>query len=292
MKNSTKQKRKFEFLPYFLILPTFLSTVVFGFYPFVKTIFSSFSFTDTYGRWIKWAGTFFWEMTLEDGRLWQLTGTTMKFAMMNFAMTFLMGILLALLCVKKTKFGRLYQTIYALPIAISSVVASAMFGFIFKSDSGLLNSWLGTNISWFKNPNTVMWVISFITAWSHVGIDFILLLAGFRNVSQDVQEAATVDGANGFVMATKIMIPMASPQIFYVVFLNIITAIKTFTQIRMLTGGGPGEMTHTLMYEVFVKGSDEGLYEYSCCISIVLFLVIFITTRIQFFAEKKYVHYQ
>ncbi len=289
MKNKTK---KFEILPYILLVPSFLSMFVFGFYPFFKTIISSFSFTDTYGKWLKWAGTFFWEMTLEDGRIWQLIGTTLKFSVMNFVMTFFMGMVLALLCVKRGRFGRFYQTLFALPLAIASATASTMFGFIFEGEGGLLNTWLGTNIIWLKDPNISIWVVAFVTAWCHLGTDFILLLAGFRNVSQDIQEAATVDGANRFVMATKIMIPMASPQIFYVIFLNIITAIKTFTQIRMLTHGGPGEATHTLIYEVFDMGAEQGMYEYSCCISIVLFLVIFIATRIQFLAEKKLVHYQ
>ena len=101
-----------------------------------------------------------------------------------------------------------------------------------------------------------------------------------------------LDGASYVTRAFKILIPMASPQIFFVVFTNILSAVKTFTQIRMLTFGGPQDATRTLMFEIYYKGIELGEYESACCLSIVMFLIIFIITRIQFLFEKKLVHYQ
>lgn len=289
------RKEKFRvLLPYLFLIPTFAGIIVFGFYPFVKTVISSFSFTDQYGEWLKWAGTYFWKrmVSYESGLFWKMLGTSLLFAGMNFVFTFTAGMALALLCVRKTKMGRLYQTIYALPIAISSVAASVMWGFIFKGNGGLMNTWLGIDTDWLADQNTALLVVSIITSWCHVGTSFLLLLAGFRGVPMDVQEAATLDGATGITRAFKILIPMASPQIFFVVFTNILTAIKTFTQIRMLTYGGPLNSTRTLMYEIYYRGIELGEYESACCISIVVFLIIFVITRIQFALEKKLVHYQ
>ena len=283
-----------KILPYILMLPTLLGVVVFSFYPFLKTFISSFSLTTEYGEWIKWAGTYFWkELFLgQEGRFLQILKTTLIFAAMNFSMVFIGAMVLALLCVKKDKYSKLFQTAFALPMAISSVIASVMFRFIFDGNGGLMNSWLGTEIAWLKNESTAIWVVAIVTAWSHIGSEFLLLLAGFRSVSEDIQEAATVDGANAFTKAVKIMIPMASPQIFYVLFVSIITAFKTFTQIKLLTGGGPLDSTMTFMMDIYQQGYEVGEYEYACCASIVLFLIIFIVTRIQFMFEKKMVHYQ
>lgn len=283
-----------KFLPYMLMLPTLLGVTIFSFYPFLKTVISSFSVTNQFGEWIKWAGTYFWEQlfTSENGLFWKMFSNTMLFAVMNFLLTFITGMILALLCVKRTRLSKLYQTIYALPIAISSVAASVMCRFIFQGNGGLMNVWTGIDIDWLKDERTALIVISIITSWSHVGTAFLLLFAGFRGVSEDVLEAATVDGAGAFIKAVKIMIPMASPQIFYVVFTNILTAIKTFTQVKLLTGGGPNDSTKTLMYQIYVKGSTLGEYEYACCASIVMFLIIFFITRIQFKLEEKLVHYQ
>jgi len=278
-------------LPYMLIAPTLLSICIFSFFPFAKTIVSSFSFTDEFGNWINWAGTTFWKMSLSSGNMWDLLGKTFLFAILNFTMTVTVAMFLALLCVKKTRLSRIYQTLFALPMAIASATASIVFKFILNGDGGLLNTWLGTDIDWLKNSDTALVTIAVVTAWCHVGHTYLLLMAGFRGVAEDVQEAAIVDGAGSFKRAIKIMIPMASPQIFYVIFLNILSALKTFTQIRMLTAGGPAGRTTTIMYEVY-RRIEKGEYEYACCLSVVMFLVIFIVTRIQFATEKKLVHYE
>lgn len=278
-------------LPYALIAPTLLSICIFSFYPFIKTIFSSFSFTDEFGNWIKWAGTTFWKMMFTSGNLTEMLKTTLIFAIMNFTMTVGISMFLALLCVKRSRLAKVYQTLFALPMAIASATASIVFKFILNSEGGLLNTWLGTDIDWLNSTKTALWMIAIVTTWCHVGHTYLLLLAGFRGVSADVQEAAVIDGAGSFARAIRIMIPIASPQIFYVVFFNIISALKTFTQIRLMTAGGPAGSTTTLMYGIYVR-ILKGEYEYACCLSIIMFLVIFLFTRIQFATEKKTVHYQ
>lgn len=294
VRTTSQRKGWKKFLPYILMTPTLVGITVFSFYPFLKTIISSFSVTNQFGEWIKWAGTYFWKYMIEseNGLFWKMIGTTLIFAVMNFVLTFFTGMILALLCVKRSRFSKFYQTIYALPIAISSVAASVMCQFIFKGNGGLMNVWTGIDVDWLKDERVALLILSIITSWSHVGTAFLLLFAGFRGVSEDVQEAAIVDGAGAFTRAVKIMIPMASPQIFYVVFTNILTAIKTFTQVKLLTGGGPNDSTRTLMFQIYVKGSQLGEYEYACCASIVMFLLIFIITRVQFKFEEKLVHYQ
>ena len=290
--NSSKGWKKF--LPYILLIPAFFGIALVNFYPFIKTIISSFSFTNEYGDWIKWAGTYFWKfmVTTEKGIFWKMLGNTMVFALLNFVITLVLGMILALLCVEAGRFKKVYQTIFALPIAVSSVAASVMWKFIFQGNGGLLNTMTGIDINWLYDTRTAMIVLSIVTSWTHVGTTFLLLLAGFRGVSKDLIEASIVDGANRFQRAIKVMIPMASPQIFYVIFTNIISAIKAFAQIKLLTNGGPADSTRTIMYEIYRSGSMMGQYEYACCASIVLFLVIFLVTRIQFAVEDKLVHYQ
>lgn len=289
---TNKKKKKVKLLPYLFFMPTMIGCVVFSFYPFFKTIVSSFSFTTEYGEWLGWSGTVFWEFMFKNEEFWQIVKTTLVFAVMNFALTFSLAMFLALLSVKRSRFGRIYQTLFALPMAIASATATSAWRFILRTDGGLLNTWLGTEINWLVDERTALWVVAVVTAWTHVASSYLFLLAGFRGVSEDVQEAAIVDGASSFKRAIKIVIPMASPQIFFVLFLNIITAIKTFTQIKLMTYGGPAGSTTTLMYEVYVRVIEHGEYEYACCVAIVLFLLIFLATRIQFFFEKKLVHYQ
>lgn len=126
----------------------------------------------------------------------------------------------------------------------------------------------------------------------HIGVSFIFLLVGFRNVPEDLLESAWLDGAGPLQRIRHIIIPMASPQIFFVVFLNIASSFKTFAQIKLLTQGGPANSTKTLIYYIYENAIINGRFETACVQAIFLFLLIFLFTRIQFALENKVVHYQ
>lgn len=286
-----KKKTKFEAYPYMLILPVLIASMVFSFYPLIKTIVSSVTYTNIYGEWTGFAGATFWKLMFGNEGFLPMLIVTLKFAVANFIGTFLMALLLSLLSVKKSKYGRVYQMLYALPVALASAISSVIFKSFF-STNGILNSWIGVDIPWLIDENKTFWIVTFVTVWCHIAGSYIYLLTGFRSVSNDLLEAAMIDGAGWWTRSTKIMIPMASSQIFFVIFSNIVNALKTFTQIKLLSQGGPAGKTTTIMYDIYVRAIQYGEYEYACCLAIVMFILIFLATRIQFALEDKFVHYQ
>lgn len=287
------KKRKIPVTPYLLILLPLISVCTFSVYPFIKTIISSFSRTTEVGSWICWVGLDNWKMVFNDRSFWKTIGNTFLFAAVNLVVSLFGAMTFALLADGvRGKGRRLVQTLYALPLVIASAPTSLIWKFMYRKEGGIINMFLGTDLAWLQNSNTALYAVAFVTAWSQIALSFILLLAGFRNVSDDLLEAATLDGAGAFIKAVKIKIPIASPQIFYVIFLKIISSFKAFGQIKMLTEGGPAGATTTLMYKVYERGTASGYFELACCYSILLFVIIFTVTRIQFLMEKKLVHYQ
>lgn len=286
-------KKKVPILPYLLLLVPLTLMVVFCFYPFAKTIISSFSYTTEVGQWIDWAGLDNWKMVMEDDDFHMILKNTWIFAGIILAIGLTGSMIFALLADScKRKGRRIVQVLYALPMVIASAPTSIIWKFIYRKEGGLLNILLGTDTAWLLEADTALIAVAVVTAWSQIASAFLLLLAGLRNVPDEMLEAATLDGANAWTKAVKIKIPIASPQIFYVIFLKIVTAFKAFGQIRLLTAGGPVGATTTLMYKVYERGTVGGYFEIACCYSIILFLIIFIVTRIQFMLEKKLVHYQ
>lgn len=284
-------KKKFQIAPYMLILPVLVASCVFSFYPLLKTIISSVMFTNVYGEWTGWAGDFFWKRVFTSEDTWKMLGITLKFAAANFVGTVVLAMFMALISYKKSKSTRTIQMLFAMPVAIASAITAVIFKQFFATE-GILNSWLGTNITWLMNENWTFWVVTFVTVWCHLAGSYIYLMAGFRSVSKDLMEAATIDGAGWFVRSFKILIPMASPQIFFVVFTSLITALKTFTQIKLLSAGGPSGETTTVMYDIYQRAIIHGEYEYACCLALIMFALIFVITRVQFFFEDKVVHYE
>lgn len=283
------QKRS---LPYLLILPAMALFITFTFYPFIKTIVLSFALTDKQGNFTKWVGIDNWVRVLSKGTFWKTVLITLKMAAINLVGTLSIAMIFALLATKKVRFSKAYQTMYALPMAIASSPAAAIFLFIYRQKNGLLNNLLGVEQAWLLDQSTAIWCVCAMTIWMHIGTSFIFLLVGFRNVPEDLLESAYLDGAGPFKRIWNIILPMASPQIFFVLFMNIASSFKTFAQIKLLTGGGPVNSTKTLIYYIYENAIINGRFETACVQAIFLFLMIFLLTRIQFILEDKVVHYQ
>lgn len=286
------RKKRTKKLPYLLIAPPILLFCAFTFYPFIRAIVLSFAVTDKRGNFAKWVGIGNWLRVLKKDEFWNVVVVTLKMAAANLVFTFSIAMIFALLATKKVRWSKLYQTMYALPMAIASSPAAAIFLFFFSQHNGVLNNILGTDISWLTTKSTAFWCVVAMTVWQHIGTSFIFLLVGFRNVPEDLLESAWLDGAGPLERIRKIILPLASPQIFFVLFLNINNSFKCFNQIKLLTQGGPANSTKTLIYYIYENAIVNGRFETACVQAIFLFLMIFILTRIQFALEDKVVHYQ
>lgn len=286
------KKKRISILPYILILPAMALFMIFNFYPFLKAILLSFPMTNKQGEVTQWVGLANWVRVLTKDSFWDVIWITLKMAGINLVFTFAIALIFALLATKKVRFSKWYQTMYALPMAIASSPAAAIFLFIFRQKNGLLNNLLGTSISWTTKLPYAFWAVCSMTIWMHVGISFIFLLVGFRNVPEEVLESAWLDGAGPLARIRHILIPMASPQLFFVLFLNISSSFRSFAQIRLLTGGGPANGTKNLIYYIYENAMINGRFETACVQAVVLFILIFSITQIQFALEKRMVHYQ
>lgn len=277
--------------PYLLLLPSMALFAMFTFWPFLKTIILSFSYTDKKGDFVKWAGIRNYIRVITSSTFPKIMGNTLLFALLVGVFTLLVAMLLALLSASREKGSRLYEVMYSLPMAVASAPAASIFIFLMRKDGGLINQMLGTDISWLRDPKWALLAVAFVTVWLSIGASYIFLLVGFRNVPEDLLESARLDGAGPVRRAFSVLIPVASPQIFFVVFLNISNAFKAFGQIKLLTDGGPNNATNTLIYSMYKNALLNGRYETACVQAILLFLIIFIVTRVQHALEERTVFY-
>ncbi len=159
--------------PYLLLLPSITLFCVFTFIPFIRNIFLSFSVADKRGNAVKWVGfnNFLRLFAKED--FWKILGNTFLFAAIVAIFTLLIAMVLALLCSRPQKGGRIYQTMYAISMSVASVPASAMFLFIFKQN-GILNRLLGTDIAWLINVDTALGSVAFATVWLSIVLDAVI----------------------------------------------------------------------------------------------------------------------
>ncbi len=284
-----KRKRKNAPMAYLFLLPVMISITVFTFYPFFRSIYLTFFMADRLGHAKKFVGFDNYIRLWQNGELMESIGDTLVYASLIGVGTFSLALFLAYLCVDPVKGSRGYQTMFSLTLALSTAPIAAVTGYILGYQ-GLLNGLLGTNIVWLGHDVYKVVCLAVMVCWCNCGTSFVYLLVGFRNVPDDLIECANLDGASAWTKFFKIYLPIASPQVFYVIFLNILTAFKSFTMIKLLVGTNePG--FRVLSAKIYNASMVDARFEQACIYSLALCLVIFLVTRVQFFCEKRWVHY-
>lgn len=282
-------KQKVNMLPVLLLAPTLIFLVVFTFYPFVRSIFLTFYATDSIGRAGTFVGLRIWKKVLWSNEFHRSLIQTFKYAGSIGFGSFGLAMFLSYICTKQVSGSKIYQTMFALPIALATAPIAAIATYIF-SKYGIFNAFTGMQTIWLSG-STRFWIVVAIVIWANSGSSFIYLLVGFRNVPIELVECAELDGAGPIRKFLNIYLPIASPQIFFVIFLNILAAFKSFAMIRILAGTNDSDLA-VLILKLYSYAFVRERYETGCVYALVLALVIFLVSRIQFYFEKKVVFYQ
>ncbi|MDO4547476.1 MAG: sugar ABC transporter permease [Clostridia bacterium] len=295
LKRRAPKKTPYEHLePYLFLLPALLVFGVFLYFPFGKTIYLSLHLTDRYGQ----AKLFYGLQNYIDilvgkysASFWNSLWVTARFVVMVAGGGLLVGLATSLMTVGRFPGKTIASAIYAMPIAIASAAAAMSFKMILHPSIGLLNAVLGTNINWVSDTTWALPMMGFITIWLVSGINYIFIGAGLRNIPNELYESASIDGAGYWSKFKNITLPCLSPTLFFQILINIINAFQSFTQIRLLTMGGPNEMTNVIVYSIYLDAFRNFRFGSAAARSIILFIIILIITLIQFSTEKRSVHY-
>lgn len=278
--------------PYMYLVPSFLVFGLFVFYPFIKTIIMSMTITNLRGEIKEFVGLENFKEILTSPEFYNSIMVTFKFVLLVTIPSILIGFMLALLANNKLKGNRIFELMFSLPMAIASAPAAIIWTMIFHPTNGILNYLLGTQIGWLTDSKFALLSVAIVTVWLNIGINFIFLITGLRNIPEELMESASIDGANYLSKLKNIIIPMVSPQMFLVVFMNLVNAFQAFGQIKLLTQGGPGDSTNVLVHSIYREAFFNGRFEIASAQAIILFLIMMIVTLLQFKFEKKGVHYQ
>src|SRR5215207_6902518 len=176
-----------------------------------------------------------------------------------------------------------------------SVPLSLVLKWIYLPDIGLINSALGIigidGPAWLTSERWAMPGLIIMTVWKSFGYNMVLFLAGLQNIPEHLYDAAKVDGATGWRRFLYITLPMLSPTTFFVVVISIISSFQVFDQALIMTNGGPGTATTTLVLYIYQVGFQSFKMGYAAAVALVLFAAIFIFTVVQFMFQRRWVTY-
>jgi raffinose/stachyose/melibiose transport system permease protein len=261
----------------FFVIPTLIVFSVIVFLPIFMSVYYSTLDWDGIGK-----GTFIgidnYIKLFSDGVFLKSIVNSFLFAFASIFIQLSISLVLALILASGIKGEKLYRTIYFIPVIISTIVIGQLWTKIYNADYGLLNALL-KNIGlenlvydWLGKENTAL-VCSFIpTLWQYVGYHMLIMYAGAKSISEEIYEAAEIDGSSKINTAFKITLPLLKPILKVCVTFSLIGSLKVFDLIYVLTNGGPlhaTEMPSTLMYS-----SVFNSYQYGYGSAMAVFIII------------------
>jgi multiple sugar transport system permease protein len=196
---------------------------------------------------------------------------------------------------KNIKAPGLYRTIFFIP-AVTPVVANAAIFSLILAPNGLIDSlmqsWFGVQAPNFLGSTTwAMPSVVMLSIWQGFGYNMLVFSAALDAVPASLTEAAAIDGAGSIARFFRIILPLITPAIFFAVVLTLISSFQVFTQAYVLTGGGPGNATTTMVLYLYEQGFQFYKLGLASAVAWVLFIIILVITIFQFVGQKRWVHY-
>lgn len=269
--------------------PALIPITLFIILPFCMSIVYSFTnrmLVQKAGKAVEFVGLKNFIKLATNGAARQAFLNTAVYALLVVPVIVILGIMLAVLVNNSLKGVKLFRTIYFSPQIITMTVVAIVWSFIFSpGPDGLMNSALRAfgmaPQAWLQDSKWALFCIAIMYIWQSLGMEMLIILGGLQFISEDLYEAGRMDGCNASQRFWYITVPMLKNTLVYVLISTTINTLKLFTQVYVLTNGGPKGSTTSVIYLLYKSGFVNNQLGYSSAIAVVFFLIVLTISLIQ-----------
>lgn len=269
-----------------MTLPALLVFLVIGVYPTVQGIINSFtSYNMTEIGEKEFIGLDNYIRMFTEARFWQALGRTVIFVVLSVGISYLLGLVIALLLNKINIARNAYRIIFLIPMIIAPTITALNFKFMYNYNLGIINHFLNffgvSNIDFLGNPSISLFSTLAVDIWLGTPLAILILLAGIESQSEAYYEAAKIDGATEWQIFTHITFPILKKFTVIVIVLRSMDALKVYEIIQLMTAGGPGSASETLNIYISKVGFNWFEMGYAATLGIfTLYFIMFIAKAI------------
>ena len=303
-KKQNRLQTKENIAGYAFVAPALICFILFMAFPFFLTLilsFFDFNFLkvkklEHLAKYMKFIGFENFTDLLKDRRFMQSIINTVVYTISTVPASIIIGLALAYVMHDNIHCKKLLRLAFFIPYISSVVALGAVFKFLFRED-GLVNNFLmalnlaSEPIQWSVDPAVSKIPIILLVIWSSLGYVLIIYMAAIENVPRTLYEAATIDGADTFTQFMKITVPLISPTTFYLIIVRMIAVFKIFSSVNVFTMGSSITSNTSIVQEIYSSAFTSYEHGYASAQSVVLLIIILIITGINFWGQKKWVHY-
>ena len=303
-KKHNRLQAKENFAGYAFVAPALICFILFMAFPFFLTLILSlfdFNFLKVkklahLAKYMKFIGFENFVDMFKDRRFVQAIINTAIYTVTTVPASIVLGLALAYVMHDNIHCKKLLRLAFFIPYISSIVALGAVFKFLFRED-GIVNivmsalNLISEPIKWSVDPAVSKIPIILLSIWSALGYVLIIYMAAMENVPRTLYEAATIDGASTFTQFMKITVPLISPTTFYLIIVRMIAVFKIFSSVNVFTMGSSITSNTSIVQEIYSSAFTQYEHGYASAQSVVLLGIILIITAIQFWGQKKWVHY-
>lgn len=278
------------------LAPALVLLILFVFYPLLRSIVLSFSewnlITDP-----ELVGLANYRRLLASSRFWRAFRVTVVFTVFSVGLTVFFGLVMALLVDSVAlRPSRIYQTIFFLPTMISLVILATIWLYVLQPQIGPANALLARmglpRLGWLHSSTWALPSIIGMNVWRNSGYTMILFLAGLQGIPEQLHEVARIDGASVFRRIWSVTLPMLGPTTLFVVVISVIRSFLVFTEVHVLTRGGPADSTLVMVYYIWQEGFRYYRAGTASAIATFFFVFVLVFSIIQMRLSERRTHYE
>jgi len=265
-------------LAYALIAPVILWRVGISLYPFLHTVYQSFTNESPLNTGTRWVGLRNYHNLFSDPVITESLAFTAIFAVLSTALQLIYALGIALLLNSSFRGRTIVRAVNLLPWAMPPIVAATTAYWLFNSQYGMIDDLIARVLPvrpiWLADNNLARAAVILLDTWKNAPWAAIILLAGLQNVPGELYEAAKVDGASYWRTFISIVVPLLSPMLITLTIFLLTYRVLTFDLVYGLTQGGPGSSTSLLSYQVYKYAFSGLYYGYAGSIAVLAFLIV------------------
>ncbi|HVM83305.1 MAG TPA: sugar ABC transporter permease [Candidatus Binatia bacterium] len=239
----------------------------------------------------KWIGFDNFTHAFADHWVWVAFKNVMLYGVIVVPSVTVIALLFALFVNQRYPLSSLARTLFFAPNVVSATVIGLVWVWLLDTQYGLLNHYLGLlgidAVPWLTSTRFALIGVSMASVWWDLGLAFVLFLAALQDIPREITEAATVDGANRFQRLWHVILPHLRPVLSMVVTLQLISTLRIFSQVYVMTNGGPAGSSSSPIYYIYNTAIVRSLFGYSSAIGLLLFALILVVTAVQRFVIRE-----
>ena len=268
-----------------LLLPTLIALSFLFIYPVMRVFYLSFTSTNTITGVSKWIGLKNYDFLIGNAMFSKAFINTCFFTIGKLTGEVVLALLLAVLLDMNVPCRKWLRMSYFAPVIVPVVAASTIWMWLYDPSVGPINELLRMvglpTSNYIFSADSALASIVVFAVWRGVGYDIIIFLSGLQGISDDVIEAARIDGANEWNILTAIKLPLMAPIISFVIMMGMIGCFQAFTEVDIMTQGGPNNATILVVNYIYNQAFGNAKMGRGAAASVLLFAVIFVLTLIQ-----------